>query len=214
MESYSSLSLKTLKALKTLKTSTKASVFGTVAASLSLIALLNGCAHTIPDLEAFPPTITVNGKTLTLNGVGLRKKFIFNVYTAGLYVEKKSTNPDQLVESADLKVLQLRYHRDIDLQTAIDAFKEGFPKNCRNNCETLKPLLYKFDESVLTESPVVKGQVKTYTISTNELSVSVAGGKNSTQPVSSPDLGQEFLRVFLGAFPASEDLKDGLAGLK
>ena len=34
-----------------------------------------------------PDTDTVEGKTLKLNGLGLRKKMVFKVYVAGLYLE-------------------------------------------------------------------------------------------------------------------------------
>jgi len=33
-----------------------------------------------------PDTVTVEGKTLKLNGMGLRKKVMFKVYVAGLYL--------------------------------------------------------------------------------------------------------------------------------
>ena len=37
-----------------------------------------------------PDTLTVAGKTLKLNGMGLRKKAIFKVYVGGLYLEAPS----------------------------------------------------------------------------------------------------------------------------
>ena len=36
-----------------------------------------------------PDTISVNGKTLVLNGLGLRKKAFIKVYVAGLYLPHK-----------------------------------------------------------------------------------------------------------------------------
>ena len=35
-------------------------------------------------------TVSVEGKTLKLNGMGLRKKVVFKVYVAGLYLETPS----------------------------------------------------------------------------------------------------------------------------
>ena len=37
-----------------------------------------------------PDTTTLEGKTLKLNGIGLRKKMMFKVYVAGLDVEATS----------------------------------------------------------------------------------------------------------------------------
>ena len=42
-------------------------------------------------------TTTVGCKTLVLNGAGMRKKFVVNVYVAGLYLaEKKSTPAEEI----------------------------------------------------------------------------------------------------------------------
>jgi hypothetical protein len=43
--------------------------------------------------------ITVNGQTLVLNGLGLRKKFFIKVYVGGLYLQTKSSNPATILSS-------------------------------------------------------------------------------------------------------------------
>jgi hypothetical protein len=39
---------------------------------------------------SMPDDVSVEGHPLKLNGMGLRKKFIVNVYVAGLYVEHQN----------------------------------------------------------------------------------------------------------------------------
>ena len=46
-----------------------------------------------------PETIDIDGRTLHLNGMALRKKFIIKVYVAGLYLSAKSSNPQQILDA-------------------------------------------------------------------------------------------------------------------
>ena len=46
-----------------------------------------------------PDSTQVAGKTLVLNGVGLRTKFVVKVYVAGLYLEQKSSDPNAILKS-------------------------------------------------------------------------------------------------------------------
>jgi hypothetical protein len=46
-----------------------------------------------------PETIDVDGHTLHLNGMALRKKFIIKVYVAGLYLSSKSSNAQEILDA-------------------------------------------------------------------------------------------------------------------
>ena len=46
-----------------------------------------------------PDTVEVDGKTLKLNGAGVRKKFVAKVYVAALYVETPSKDASTTVYS-------------------------------------------------------------------------------------------------------------------
>ena len=47
------------------------------------------------DGRAVPDTVTAEGKTLKLNGPGLRTKCIFKVYVGALYLEKPTYDAAQ-----------------------------------------------------------------------------------------------------------------------
>lgn len=58
----------------------------------------------------FPGEKVVAGKTLTLNGVALKKKFGFvKVYAGGFYMENPSSNPDTMINSEQVKQFVLHY---------------------------------------------------------------------------------------------------------
>ena len=63
---------------------------------VAILAMLLGLTTALPAPAkevagvSLPETTTVDGKTLKLNGAGLRKKVVFKVYVAGLYLETPS----------------------------------------------------------------------------------------------------------------------------
>ncbi|MEO1338312.1 MAG: chalcone isomerase family protein, partial [Myxococcota bacterium] len=78
-----------------------------------------------------PDTVSVAGKTLQLNGLGVREATIFaiDVYVAGLYVPQKSNDPAKLMNDDVPKKLMLTFVRDVDADDIADAFSDSFKKN-------------------------------------------------------------------------------------
>ncbi len=72
----------------------------------------------------FPGEITVAGKTLTLNGVAYRKALGFiKVYVGAFYLEKPARNPQEIIESEQIKHFHLHYLTD---QASAKKLQEGF----------------------------------------------------------------------------------------
>src|SRR5262249_61843292 len=103
-----------------------------------LLALLS-LAAPVEAREAYsvrmPDTITVEGRQLKLNGMGLRRKKILfapiNVYVAGFYVETPSKDPVELVSSDQAKRITIFMLRDLDKDKIADALRDGFEKNSK-----------------------------------------------------------------------------------
>src|ERR1700736_4562188 len=95
-------------------------------AALTLIA----CAATAPAVEVagvkVPDTVTVEGKTLKLNGAGLRTKVVFKVYVAGLYLENPSKDPAAIISSDQVKAIRLSIQRSLKGSQVSEAIEEGF----------------------------------------------------------------------------------------
>src|SRR6266496_756454 len=91
-----------------------------------------------------PDTVTVEGKTLKLNGMGLRKKAIFKVYVAGLYLENKSNAALMVISSEQTKQMQLHILRSLKASQVTEAIEEGFEKNSKAQMAALKDRLGKF----------------------------------------------------------------------
>jgi hypothetical protein len=177
---------------------------------LALVALLAlpAAARELKGVTS-PDTLTIAGKELKLNGMGLRTKAIFKVYVASLYVESPSKDPAALISTDQIKRTEMRMLRDVGKDKIIDAIREGFEKNSREQLPRLDARLKTFSESI----PDLKDGDK--------LSFTYVPGKGTT--VTAPDgadkvtvEGKDFAEalwgIWLGKDPVSEDMKDGLLG--
>src|SRR5262249_23532394 len=107
------------------------------ALSATLLLALDVAGVKIPD------TITVEGKTLNLNGAGVRKKMMFKVYVAGLYVERPSKDGSAVLASPEAKSMRLPMLRDLKGKQISDAIEDGFQKNSQEQIARLRDRLDK-----------------------------------------------------------------------
>jgi hypothetical protein len=66
---------------------------------------------------------TVAGKTLKLNGVALRTKFFIKVYAAGFYLENPTSDPEEAIDSEQVKQFYLHY---LTSKATAKKLQEGF----------------------------------------------------------------------------------------
>lgn len=156
----------------------------------------------------FPEQTTVDGKTLSLNGTGLRQATIFKVkvYAAGLYVETPSTDPQAILASPGAKKISMAFLRDVEAGKLRDAWKDGFDKNCGNACEEVQPGLAKLS-SLMTDRK--SGDVMEFVFHASRVEAII----NKAAPVAID--GARFSRTLLSVWldrPADENLKEGLLG--
>ena len=155
-----------------------------------------------------PESTTVEGKTLKLNGAGLRKKMVFKVYVAGLYLEAPSKDATAIISSDQTRRMHLSVLRSLSSHQVNEAIEEGFEKNSKSKMGALKarldklaamiPNVEKGDEIVLTYVPG-KGTV----VSAKNAEKGVIEGK---------DFADALFSVWLGAEPVQADLKTALLG--
>jgi hypothetical protein len=108
---------------------------GLIIASIGLILLSVGHAAEL-DGVVMPETRVANGTQVRLNGIGLRTYSILRIriYVAGLYLERRSDNPDAILHSTEVKLLDIRFLRDVDAENARKAWRDGFEGNCKAPC--------------------------------------------------------------------------------
>jgi hypothetical protein len=175
----------------------------------ALIAFETPSAHSA-EQPKMPSTVDAMGKTLHLNGTGLRTATLlhFKVYEAGLYLQNRSSNPQQILSSPDPKVVRLAFLRDVTVDQMKGAWKEGFEKNCETNCADLKAPL----NELMSKLPAAKsGDVVVYIMSLKGIHI-VHNGREVAQ-ANNPALARTILSFWLGKQPPSTDLKQALLGM-
>lgn len=154
-----------------------------------------------------PDEVTVEGKALKLNGMGLRVKFIVSVYVAGLYVENVSKDPAAILKADESRRVDMKMLRDLDQKTIVEAIRSGFEKNSGSQMAALKERLDTFCALI----PSLKeGQVLTLTYVPGK-GTSVAGAGASTF-IAGKDFADALFAVWLGKSPVDDGLKKGMLG--
>jgi hypothetical protein len=154
-----------------------------------------------------PDTIQVGGKTLYLNGYGIRTWSILriHIYAASLYVEHLSTDPNEIIESPETKLLSVRFARAISAGQAREAWRKALANNCVAPCH-LDP---QDVESFLAQVPAMTpGEYFHLQFSRNTATVSADGQQIGV--ISRPQFANAVLATFLGPHPASPALRHEL----
>ena len=176
-------------------------IAATILAGASTLSALQQDGVKLPD------SIQVNQKTLVLNGAGARRATIFRVrvYVAGLYLESKTSSPEEILKSAGIKQLQMHFVRAVDADDVTDAWKRGFEENNPGGAKLLQKLNYLING--LSDMEVGSTITLTFTGQSVELQSGIL-----RSAVNDPSFATAVLRIWLGETPPDEGLKTGLLG--
>jgi hypothetical protein len=157
-----------------------------------------------------PDQVTVEDKTLVLNGLGLREATFLrvDVYVAGLYLEKKSTDAEEILASEQAKRLSMRFVRNVGKEDQVKHWNEGFQKNAAKDLPALRDRIATLASWVVDVNP---GDtiVVTY-VPEKGVSVEIKGKLVGSIP--GADFGRALFSLWLGPQPPNSGLKDGLLG--
>jgi hypothetical protein len=154
------------------------------------------------------PTVSVHQKTLTLNGAGIRKKFIVKVYVGALYTERKVTTPAQLLADPGEKLIRMTFvMKKVEREKIVDAFSEGFSKNSPAVAGTAdaKAFLSWFTADFVAGDTVDISLAADGTVSATHNGKTLGTMRN-------PALARAVLLNWFGEKPADGGLKKGMLG--
>jgi len=172
-----------------------------VASSLNLnAASLAGV--TLPDTEQ------VGGKTLVLNGMGIRTKYMVKVYVAGLYMEQKSSDANAIIKSDAPKQIVMKFLHGASKSQMSDAFDEGFSDNAPEAKKTMKAQI---DQLLGGLDAVKTGDTMVFTCVPGTGSSLAINGQNKVT-IADPAFAPVLFAVWLGPKPPNADLKKGMLG--
>ena len=179
----------------------------------SITAMSAGAQPVEMEGQKFEPTVQVGGQTLNLNGVGLRRRAIFKVYVAGLYVPQKSTNAATLINDKGARRVSLRMLRDVDAGSFIDSFNDGLKNNLTDaQLTALKPQMDSLTATLKSIGEAKKGDAINFDYTPEGGTRISVNGQPRGDPIPGAEFFSAVLRIWLGEKPADESLKKGMLG--
>lgn len=154
-----------------------------------------------------PGTLQADGKTLQLNGFGLRTYSILgiHIYVVGLYLEHPSTDADAILRSHDTKLLIVKFERNVSADASRNAWRTGLNNNCQAPCKLDPTDVANF----LAGVPAMHAG-ESYSILFTAQGATVTADGNQVGTITKRPFARAMLATFLGRAPASPTLKQEL----
>ena len=157
-----------------------------------------------------PQAIEFEGSTLILNGKGTRVVFFMKVYDGSLYLETKSKDADEIINSTSPMALRIDVISEMVTADAMKkALSEGFEKSTNNNTnhilEEIKQLSSSFNSAVSTGDFyefIFIPETGTHVLKNNKLVDIIPGF----------DFKKAFFGIFLSNNPIQKNLKKAMLG--
>lgn len=150
----------------------------------------------------------VGGKTLTLNGLGLRKKAIFKVYVAGLYLESEMSDPDAILAADAPRRVVMALVRKVSADQLCGGWEDGLEGNTPDASADLQAA-FKTLCDYMDDVQAGDSLVFTYVPGTGT-EVEVKGESKGT--IEGKAFADALFSCWIGPKPPGEDFKEGLLG--
>jgi Chalcone isomerase-like len=154
----------------------------------------------------------IESRELVLNGAGLRKRVIFNVYVIGLYLPEKKSDAAAVLALSGPKRAAIHMLRDVGADTFTEALVDGLRANTSEaEYKALEPRVKELADTMTQVGQAKKGMNigLDWTGSATQVMVN---GKPAGKPISGEDFYRALLRIWLGDKPVQDDLKKSLLG--
>ncbi|MGZ8254714.1 MAG: chalcone isomerase family protein [Burkholderiaceae bacterium] len=192
----------------------KTSLRGWLVAAVWFLAFTGGAgAQVVVEGARYDASVVLAGQPLVLNGVGVRKRFVFDIYVGGLYVGKKAARTEELVGQAGPKRVALRFLRDVEGELFVNSLHVGLKAN-HSEAE-----LARWQQQVETLTTTIKtialarrGDTVYFDFTPQDGTRVSVNGVTRGPLIPGDDFYAAVLRVWLGETPADAGLKKGMLG--
>jgi len=157
-----------------------------------------------------PDSAVVAGKTLSLNGAGVRTKFFFDIYVGALYLPAKATTAEQVLAAAGPKRITMTFlYGEVGRDKLVDGWIAGFEKNqSKAAMDRLKTRLEQFNAMF---ADARKGERFAFDFLGDGSTVVTLKGRQ-VGTIAGADFQRALLQVWLGGKPADKGLKQAMLG--
>ncbi|ANQ52598.1 hypothetical protein MY04_5266 [Flammeovirga sp. MY04] len=151
--------------------------------------------------------INVHGKKMELNGAGVRTKYFLPMYVSSLYLQDKSSNPNDVLYNVKHKVVQLDIISDFVTKERIEeTVKEGF-EYFRNSLE--------IDDEINMFLSVFKDEVVNgdkFQFVAEDTLCRIIKNNNELLVIDNINFQKALFSIWLGNKPINDELKDEMLG--
>ena len=157
-----------------------------------------------------PEAIEFEGSTLMLNGTGTRVVFFMRVYEGSLYLETKSSDADQLINSNSPMALRIDVTSEMVTADAMKkALSDGLEKSTNNKTGPILNEIEKLSSSF--NSSVTSGDFYEF-IYIPEIGTHVLKNDELFELIPGFDFKKAFFGIFLSNNPIQKNLKKAMLG--
>ena len=158
-----------------------------------------------------PDTMQVGGRTLQLNGIGLRTFTVFHVrgYAGALYLVNRTTDPETALSEPGPKALIMQFARSASKQQVHDLYMQSSNQYCAKHACTDADRA-SFLQLLGTVQAVRPGDRTGFIVS--DAGVEVLFNDTRQAMIADPAFGRTVLDSDLGTTTPSAQLRDGLLG--
>ncbi len=193
---------------------TKTTAYPLAAALFVLSALIPSSIHAQATEIAgvtVPATVDAGGQSLVLNGAALRKKAVFKVYVAGLYLPAKSQDANAILAADAPRELRMQFVRDVGKDKMCEAWDESLKNNTPDADAQLQG---EFKQLCGWMQDLKKGDVMTFSYApATGTTVDIAGTKKGT--IAGKPFADALFKSWIGPKPGpGEGFKTALLGGK
>jgi len=185
---------------------------------LATAVLLAGGLAAMPALHAAEVAgvnvaegVRAGSQELLLNGAGVRRKVVFKVYVAALYLPAKTSSAAAIIDSGAPRRISMHLLREVTADTLVAALREGIADNHgAAELAALAPQIEQLASLMRAIGTTKPGD----TVSLEFSSAGVAVGFNGQARgnVAGEAFAKALLRVWLGEKPVDAALKKALLG--
>lgn len=182
---------------------------------LILLLSLSTLAQAGPEIAGvrFADQVLLGGRTLPLNGAGLRSKLFFKVYAIALYMPARQTEAAGALQQPGPKRIELVVLRQLDAQQLVDALISAFNDNHDAATQAaFKPRLTELQANMLQAGQAKPGDVIKLDWLPEQGLVITLDAKPLGQPIAGEDFYRALMKIWLGDKPAQDNLKAALLG--
>jgi hypothetical protein len=155
-----------------------------------------------------PESVSIAGRELRLNGMGLSKqKIFFKVYVIGLYLERPTRNAQEAITTDEAKRIVIVMLRDVSRDAFVKAVETGIRRNSGPEMPALRERLDRLERAL---PKLKKGNVIEFTYLPGR--GTLLGGQSEEMTIAGKDFANALFSVWLGPNPANRSLKGKLLG--